>query len=80
MPLILCEGYDRDRMRLPRGASIGRYELWEYPMAGHAMGPPDIGTNLSLGGTLSANAQASQDAWLRLRAFLRMHLGDFGTP
>jgi dienelactone hydrolase len=67
------------RTRLARRQKGAEVQLWEYPMAGHSMAPPGIGANLSLGGTLSANAQAKQEAWSRLRAFLRMHLGEFRT-
>lgn len=67
------------KARLARRQNGPEVQLWEYPMAGHALPPPGIGTNLSLGGTSSANALAQRDAWSRLRAFLSVHLGEFGT-
>jgi hypothetical protein len=43
------------KARLAKRESGAEVQLWEYPMAGHAMGPPGMRTNLSLGGTLSAS-------------------------
>ena len=67
------------KARLSERPNRAEVQLWEFPLAGHALPPPGIGTNVSLGGTWSGNALAQHDAWSRLRAFLHAHLGEFST-
>jgi dienelactone hydrolase len=50
-------------------------QLHEYSMAGHFIFTPGMPVSINLGGTRTANATASSDAWPRLAKFLRATLG-----
>ncbi len=59
-------------------------EVLIYPNAGHGIEPPywsviDAGPFIN-GGDPAANVQARRDAWPRIVAFLRKHLGPSGHP
>ena len=63
------------RKQLAKRRRASEVQLHEYPMAGHAIMTPGMPSTVALGGTRTANANASSDAWGRLAHFLRERLG-----
>lgn len=72
--------------RLREHCFLHCFEHWVYPEAGHSIGIPNLvttmgrfkhpvsGEQVDLGGTPATNAQASQDSWPRMIAFLNASL------
>jgi dienelactone hydrolase len=67
--------------RRRRARRAGYDEHGSYPRAGHLIRPPYLPTTapgiggIALGGSPGGHAAAEADAWRRVLAFLRQHLG-----